>query len=153
MRNLLIIVYFVWLAGINASCQKTSENEPNNQDMNTTNLDIKIKCGSQVFEAVLWNNPTSLSLVSQMPFTIKLEDYGGVEKIFYPVEALNKENAPAGAKPEIGDIMCYGPWGNVVLFYGDFGYAKGLIPMGNIGNISDLIEALSSENNTITIEK
>jgi Cyclophilin-like family len=36
----------------------------------------------------------------------------------------------AGSDPSIGDIAYYAPWGNLALFYKDFGYSNGLITLG-----------------------
>ncbi|MBL6448492.1 hypothetical protein JMN32_19435 [Fulvivirga sp. 29W222] len=113
-----------------------------NTDMLTSQ--IKIIVGSQVFEATLYDNPTSLSLIEQMPFTVELEDYAGKEKIFHPIETLSKTGAPKGADPKVGDIMCYGPWGNIAIFYKNVGYASGLIPMGQMNDIDGFVKALAS---------
>lgn len=112
--------------------------------MKPQDVQITIEVGSEVFQAKLYDNPTSKSLIAQMPFTVELKDYAGIEKIFYPEEKLSLEGAPKGADPKIGDIMCYGPWGNVVFFYGDFSFASGLVPMGHIQGIDALVKALDS---------
>lgn len=39
---------------------------------------------------------------------------------------LSTAGAPEGIGPAVGDIAYYAPWGNLVLFYRDFGYSKGL---------------------------
>ena len=31
----------------------------------------------------------------------------------------------------MGDITYYAPWGNLAIFYKDFGYAKGLVKLGS----------------------
>lgn len=61
---------------------------------------------------------------------------------------LSIADAPKGADPSIGDICYYAPWGNVAIFYKDFGYANGLIKpatidsgIENLANIKDDFEA------------
>lgn len=115
------------------------------QEMEKTIL-IKgiITVDSQQFDVVYYDNPTSRSLVNMMPFTVELKDYAGIEKIFYPEQSLDKTGASKGAKPSVGDIMYYEPWGDVAIFYKDFGYTNGLIPLGHIEDMKGFIESLSS---------
>ena len=58
--------------------------------------------------------------------------------------------------PTPGDLAVYGPWGNVSVFYKEFRYSKGLIPMGHfisgLENLADMngefdakVEAISKE--------
>jgi hypothetical protein len=91
---------------------------------------------------------TSLSL---LPMTLTLEDYNSTEKIGYPVRKLSTAGAPAGVDPSVGDIAYYAPWGNLAIFYKDFGYSRGLI---GLGRIDSGIDALSvSGSLKVTIER
>ena len=45
---------------------------------------------------------------------------------------LSTEEAPSGCDPSVVDITYYAPWGNLAIFYNDFGYADGLIKLGKI---------------------
>ena len=112
----------------------------------------KIIVGSQTFEVSYYDNPTSRSLVEQMPFSANLEDYARTEKIFHPEKALDKREAPEGAAPFKGDMMLYAPWGNVAIFYKDFQYARGLVPIGHIGDVSGFVEALGEQGPKVTFE-
>lgn len=82
--------------------------------------------------AVLEDNPTTQSLLAQLPATVKFTDYGGAEKIAYFPEDLSREGAPDGYDPVVSDVACYGPWGNLVIYYDDAPYANGIIPMGHM---------------------
>ena len=42
-------------------------------------------------------------------------------------------------KPEVGDLTYYAPWGNLAIFYRDFGYAKGLVKLGRIDSGLELL--------------
>lgn len=64
--------------------------------------------------------------------TVKLEDYAATEKVTYLPRKLTTEGAPAGVDPAIGDIAYYAPWGNITIYYKDFGYSPGLIKLGEI---------------------
>jgi hypothetical protein len=45
---------------------------------------------------------------------------------------LSSKGAPAGTDPSVGDIAYYAPWGNIAIFYQDFGFSEGLIKLGHI---------------------
>jgi len=112
----------------------------------------KIKVGEENFPVVYYDNPTSRSLVAQMPFTVTLEDYAGIEKIFYPPQSLNKDDAPEGAEPQIGDLMYYAPWGDVAIFYKNFRFASGLIPLGKVEHLEILMSAVKANAFRATFE-
>ena len=75
-----------------------------------------------------------------LTLTVTLEDHAATEKISYLPRKLSTEGAPAGSDPALGDVAYYAPWGNLALFYKDFGYSSGLI---NLGRIDSGLEALS----------
>ena len=95
------------------------------------------------------DSPAARDLYAQLPLNISVEDYGGIEKIFYPQEKLDTSDTPlANARP--GTLAYYAPWGNVVMFYGSFGPAKGLYELGQAISGSDFIQNMSG---TIDIVK
>jgi hypothetical protein len=61
-----------------------------------------------------------------------LEDYASTEKISVLPRRLSTEDAPSGSDPSVGDITYYTPWGNLALFYRDFGYSSGLVILGKL---------------------
>jgi hypothetical protein len=74
-----------------------------------------------------------------LPLELKLEDYHGIEKIADLPARLPTEGEPAGVDPDVGDITYYAPWGNLAIFYRDFGYAAGLVRLGRLeGSLSAL---------------
>ena len=73
-----------------------------------------------------------------------MDDYAGTEKVSYLKKKLSTEDAPSGFDPSVGDITYYAPWGNLAIFYEDFGYAKGLINLGKIDSGIDLLKASNS---------
>ena len=81
-------------------------------------------------------------LYSQLPLTIEVEDYSTNEKIFYPPEELDTGDAPEAAGGA-GVLAYYEPWGDVVLFYDDFGTASGLHELGTVTSGSENISELS----------
>lgn len=97
-----------------------------------TTMRLTMTVGGQAVSITLLDNPTARSLWSQLPLTLEFEDFNGTEKIAYPPEALFQEDAPDTYDPAAGDVTVYGPWGNLAIFYEDYGNSAGLIPVGHI---------------------
>lgn len=95
-------------------------------------MKIRLRVDGKVLDATLSDNATSRDFYSLLPMTLTLDDYASTEKISYLPKKLSKEGAPAGCDPAVGDITYYAPWGNLAIFYRDFGYASGLIKLGQI---------------------
>jgi hypothetical protein len=98
----------------------------------TDSMKIRITLKDAVITATLTDSQTTQDFVSLLPLTLTLEDYAGTEKISYLPQKLSTEDAPPGSDPAIGDITYYAPWGNLAIFYRDFGYASGLVILGKI---------------------
>jgi hypothetical protein len=98
----------------------------------TPTMKIRLTVDGRSITATLFDSPTTRDFISLLPLTLTLEDYAGTEKIAYLSRKLSEEDAPAGVDPSVGDITYYAPWGNLALFYKDFGYAKALIKLGSI---------------------
>lgn len=92
---------------------------------------IVITVESERVEATLADNPTAQAFLELLPLTLELTDYHNTEKVSDLPKRLpyNDKDGYAARK---GDITYYGPWGNLAIFYNDFSYAKGLIPLGEI---------------------
>lgn len=61
-----------------------------------------------------------------------LEDYNSTEKVSDFPRRLSTEGAPEGFDPSVGDITYYAPWGNLAVFYRDFGYSRCLVRLGRM---------------------
>lgn len=95
-------------------------------------LKIRLKVGDTVLTATLIDSKTTQDFISLLPLTLTLRDYAGTEKISDLPKRLSTEGVPSGSDPSVGDITYYGPWGNLAIFYRDFGYSSGLIILGKI---------------------
>jgi hypothetical protein len=95
-------------------------------------MKIRIKGGDTSLTATLIDSKTSRDFISLLPLTLTLKDYAGTEKISDLPKRLSTEGAPPGSDPSVGDIAYYAPWGNLAIFYRDFGYASGLVILGKI---------------------
>ena len=95
-------------------------------------MKIRLKVGDTALTATLIDSKTNQDFISLLPLTLTLKDYAGTEKIGDLPERLSTEGAPSGSDPSVGDITYYAPWGNLAIFYRDFGYASGLVILGKI---------------------
>jgi hypothetical protein len=82
--------------------------------------------------AVLADNESARDFASLLPLDLTLTDYAATEKISDLPRRLSTEGAPPGIDPAPGDLTYYSPWGNLAVFYEDFGYSSGLIRLGRI---------------------
>jgi len=116
-----------------------------------SNMRIRLTAGDTVLTATMLDNETSRDFISLLPLTLTLKDYAGTEKISDLPKRLSKQGAPSGSDPSVGDITYYSPWGNLAIFYKDFGYSSGLIILGNIESGIEKLASMDDEF-TITIE-
>lgn len=106
-------------------------------------VDMVAKNGDTV-SFKLNDSAAARGLYEQLPLSISIEDYAGSEKIFYPPEKLNTENAPA-AKGPAGTLAYYAPWGDVAIFYGECVGASGLFKLGNVVSGVEYIAEMTGE--------
>jgi len=112
---------------------------------------IKIVIGEDTLSATLIDNPTTRDFISLLPLNLKLDDYAGTEKVSDLPKKLSTEDSPSGFDPSVGDITYYAPWGNLAIFYKDFGYAKGLINLGKLDSEVELLKVSNSLNARIEL--
>jgi hypothetical protein len=110
-------------------------------------IHVKANGKTTVFE--LNNSSAARDLYAQLPLSLSIEDYSNNEKIFYPPEKLNTDDAPQ-ADAQAGTLAWYAPWGDVVMFYRNFGSAAGLYELGHAVSGSEHIRGMSGK---IQIEK
>lgn len=100
-----------------------------------------------IFE--LNNGLAAKELYEQLPLETKVENFSTNEKIFYPPSKLETRQTPM-ANAKKGTLAYYTPWGDVVMFYKDFGQSSGLYDLGQANIGAELIESLAG---VITITK
>ncbi len=111
-------------------------------------MKIHVTDGTHTAVFELNGSPAAKSLYDQLPLTIAVENYSNDEKIFYPKKLDTAKPINANAKK--GTLAYFSPWGDVVMFYRDFGSYNGLYELGRAVSGADDIEHLSG---TITITK
>lgn len=125
-------IRLIFLAAFMFCVAACAQNDAGQNLSQGENVRIKITIDNRVITATMADNATARDFVSMFPLTLTLQDYNRIEKISNLPRALSTQSAPRGYDPSIGDITLYAPWGNIAIFYGDFGYANGLIFLGRI---------------------
>jgi hypothetical protein len=95
-------------------------------------LKIQLELEETVLSATLEGSVAAKDFASLLPLTLTLKDYAATEKVADLPRKLSTHGAPAGIDPAVGDITFYAPWGNLAIFYKDFGYSEGLVKLGRI---------------------
>ncbi len=98
------------------------------------------------------NSQASKELYAQLPLQIKVENYSNDEKIFYPPSKLSTNNTPLASNAVAGTLAYYAPWGDVVMFYKDFGNAGGLYELGEVVSGKEHIKNMSGTINIQAVE-
>lgn len=124
----------------------TDTNRGPGEDENIMRIQVGADGKTTVFE--LNGSSAAEELYAQLPLDIPVEDFGGKEKIFYPPRKLDTRDTPP-ADAVAGTLAYYAPWGDVVLFYADFGAASGLYELGTVLSGAEHIRTLSG---TVRVE-
>jgi hypothetical protein len=95
-------------------------------------MKIRLTIGETILTATLHDNATARDFAALLPLALTLTDYAATEKISYLPRKLSTKGAPASSGGTAGAITYYAPWGNLALFYKDFGPANGLITLGTL---------------------
>lgn len=98
----------------------------------STDVTIKLIFNNEELTVSMIDNPTSRDFMKRLPITLTFEDYAATEKISRLEKSLSIEDAPSGTDPFVGDFAYYSPWGNLAIFYRNFGYSNGLVKLGYI---------------------
>ena len=108
---------------------------------------VSVRFGESVVVYALNDSAAADSLYEQLPLTVQIEDYSTNEKIFYPPEELDI-GAPL-AQGGAGTLAYYAPWGDVVMFYGDYSENSSLYELGQAVSGEELVSQMAG---TVTIE-
>ena len=119
----------------------------------TNGMKVRIKIGEKEVTATLKDSETARDFASLLPLTLTLEDYAHTEKISDLPKRLSTDGAPSGSDPDVGDIAYYAPWGNLAIYYKDFGYSNGLIILGKIDSGPEAFDVPGSVKATIELVK
>jgi hypothetical protein len=115
-------------------------------------MDITLTvAGGETVAAVLGNGAAARDFASLLPVTLTLKDYASTEKVADLPKRLSIEGEPDGFDPSPGDITFYAPWGNLAIFYKDFGFSRGLVSLGRLSRVPDALKQPGPI--TVTVER
>ena len=135
-KTYLLILLILFVSVQVLTFQKSTDASEGNK------MKIKLIFDDAVLTATMKDNPTARDFISLLPLTLTLDDYANTEKVSNLPGKLSLKGAPSGSNPEKGDITLYAPWGNLAIFYKDFGYADGLIILGSIDSNVEYLSRL-----------
>lgn len=116
-----------------------------NTDVEGSAMQMKLLSDGNEIVFELNDSPAAKALYGQLPMTVTVENYGRNEKIFYPSKKLNVGDSPLVKSATTGTLAYYAPWGNVVMFYGQFGSAPGLYELGHATMGSEYIKTINGK--------
>ncbi len=122
----------------------TEESSPQPED---TQRRISVQFGENQVIYQLNDSPAADSLYEQLPLTAEVSDFSDNEKIFYPPSQLDTADSPL-AQSGAGTLAYYAPWGDVVMFYGDYSENPSLYELGQVVSGEELVSSMSG---TVTI--
>lgn len=117
-----------------------------------TERKIRVEVNGEEVIITLYDTPAASALYELLPMELDFSDYNNTEKIAYPDEKLPTEGEPDGCDPDVGDLCLYAPWGNLCVFYKDFGYSRSLIKLGRVESGMDVLSGMT-EDFTVTLER
>jgi hypothetical protein len=136
----IVLIAALWpLLPVGVESTPTSKATPT-QAQPARTMKIRMDVNGTPVTATLDDNESSREFAALLPLTLTLEDYNATEKISNLPRRLSTKDAPEGVDPSVGDLAYYAPWGNLAVFYKDFGYSRGLVKLGRLDSRADVFE-------------
>lgn len=114
---------------------------------------VVMDLGGSSITLQLNDNSAVRDLVSRLPLTVELEDFGhGAERIFYLDHELDYSEVKAGSDASAGTVAIYRPWGNVCIFLRQGPASRELITLGHI-SAQDLAKLKQAKLGEVTLHQ
>ena len=153
----LLLLFFPALSCAEGTGIINSQQQNGSASTGESQLKIKLTVGTAGGEkevyATLYDNSVSRDLLSRLPLTLEFSDYNRTEKIArLPPDSpgWDTSDSPDSCDPAPGDLTMYAPWGNLAVFYRDYGLSPGLVPLGKLD--SEGLELFASQTGNFTVE-
>lgn len=114
-------------------------------------MKIRMTINGREAIAILDDTPVARDFAALLPLKLTLSDYASTEKVSDLPRRLKHESAPPGYDPSAGDMTYYAPWGNLAIFYRDFGYASGLVRLGTVESGAEALDQSGALPTTIEL--
>lgn len=114
-------------------------------DTEATERKLNLTVDGQEIGITLYDTPAANALYDMLPLELAFEEFNGVEKIAYIDHELPTEGEPDGCDPDVGDLCLYAPWGNLSIFYNEFGYSDALVRLGRIDSGVEFIGSMDHD--------
>lgn len=105
-------------------------------------MKVKLTFAGEETIVQMENMPAAQDFLTLLPLKLTFEDYASTEKVSYLARKLTTEGEPRVIEASRGDLTYYAPWGNLALFYKDFGYSTGLVKLGTLTSGIEKFEKL-----------
>lgn len=125
-----------------SSATMSSENQissKENEKENNHQMKVKMTIEGHAYSISLNDSKAAKDFYDMLPLNLTLDDYNHTEKIADLPKGLDTSDSPEGTAAKKGDISFYAPWGNLAIFYQDFGYGSGLVNLGKIDQGSKML--------------
>ena len=143
------LCFVLAVQGSVGSAMAQAQSSSTKEDAVKNETEIILDIDGSIVHVSLEDSAATRDFLGQLPLTLNFEDYHGIEKVSDLPRRLSTEGAPAGFDPQVGSFTYYAPWGNLAIFYRDFGYSRSLV---NLGTVTSGLEYLSqSDSFTATI--
>src|SRR3954454_23242777 len=117
-----------------------------------TTVVIRLTANGKTFTGSLDDTPAARDLLAMLPLSLTFADLAGEEKWARLPNSLDVTGAPEGSDGQAGGIYHYVPWQNLALFYGDHGFADGLVKLGRLDDDAVAFLASAPQHLDLTIE-
>jgi hypothetical protein len=132
MKKMVLLTVLAAVFTFTMCAQTTGSKQVEGGSPKESYMKIKITIGGKELTATMADSAAARDFGSLLPLDFTLDDYNRTEKISNLPRKVNTTGSPAGFDPSVGDICIYVPWGNICVFYKDFGYSNGLVFLGKI---------------------
>lgn len=95
----------------------------------------------------MYDNSAADAFLEMLPLEdLSFFDLSGIEKpVERPEESFSLADEEPGYDPVEGEMVIYRPWGNFIIFYGDFRYSDELVPLGKVESGPGVIEGQTED--------